>query len=47
MNERPRIEAVASRHASRYAVVALQNDGPVGVERLQALAESPTGAKSS
>jgi arsenite-transporting ATPase len=41
MNERPQIEAVASRHAARYAVVALQNQEPVGVERLQALAKAP------
>ena len=44
INERPQIEAVASRHASRYAVVALQTEEPVGAERLQALAETPAVA---
>lgn len=37
LNERPQIEEVAGRHASRYAVVALQEAEPVGTERLRAL----------
>lgn len=36
-NEYRAIEAVASRHATRYAVVPLCQDEPVGVQRLQAL----------
>lgn len=37
-NELREIDAVASRHASRYAVVPLLKGEPVGVERLQRLA---------
>ena len=40
LNERAQIEAVAGRHARRYAVVALQAVEPVGVERLRDLAET-------
>ncbi|WP_446809275.1 arsenical pump-driving ATPase [Methylomonas sp. 2BW1-5-20] len=36
-NEIPEIEAVAKRHAQRYAVVPLLADEPVGVRRLLAL----------
>jgi arsenite-transporting ATPase len=36
-NERVEIDAVASRHAHRYAVVPLLEDEPVGVERLEQL----------
>ncbi|HJV06848.1 MAG TPA: arsenical pump-driving ATPase [Chromobacteriaceae bacterium] len=37
-NERKEIEAVASQHAQRYAVVPLLREEPVGVERLRQLA---------
>jgi arsenite-transporting ATPase len=37
-NELPEMEAVASRHATRYAVVPLLRDEPVGVDRLLELA---------
>ncbi|WP_045227245.1 arsenical pump-driving ATPase [Methyloterricola oryzae] len=36
-NELAQIEAVATRHAARYAVVALQPEEPVGAARLQVL----------
>ena len=36
-NERSEIEAVATRHARRYAVVPLLEDEPVGVDRLEQL----------
>ena len=36
-NELREIEAVATRHARRYAVVPLLKDEPVGVERLKQL----------
>jgi arsenite-transporting ATPase len=36
-NERREIEAVATRHAHRYAVVPLLAAEPVGVERLEQL----------
>jgi arsenite-transporting ATPase len=36
-NERREIEAVVTRHAQRYAVVPLQPEEPVGVDRLLAL----------
>jgi arsenite-transporting ATPase len=36
-NERREIEAVATRHARRYAVVPLLEDEPVGVDRLEQL----------
>ena len=36
-NERSEIEAVATRHARRYAVVPLLADEPVGVDRLEQL----------
>ena len=43
-NERARIEEVATVHASRYAVVALQPVEPIGAERLAALVEAqPSG----
>jgi arsenite-transporting ATPase len=42
-NELREIDAVASQHATRYAVVPLLKDEPVGVERLRDLAEP--GAK--
>ena len=37
-NELAQIDAVATRHAGRYAVVPLLEDEPVGVNRLQTLA---------
>ena len=37
LNELREIDAVASRHASRWAVVPMLQDEPVGVERLQQL----------
>ncbi|MGM8061745.1 arsenical pump-driving ATPase [Vogesella indigofera] len=37
VNELPQIDAVATHHASRWAVVPLQAAEPVGVERLQQL----------
>jgi arsenite-transporting ATPase len=37
LHERAEIAAVASRHAQRHAVVALQAEEPVGVDRLLAL----------
>ena len=37
-HERREIDAVAARHARRYAVVAMMREEPVGVERLLALA---------
>jgi len=37
LNERPRIEEVATRHATRYAVVGLQAQEPVGAQRLESL----------
>ena len=37
-NELPEIEAVATRHARRYALVPLFQDAPVGVDRLLQLA---------
>ena len=46
-NELKQIEEVATRHAVRYAVVALQEEEPVGAERLQALAEAPITAAES
>ena len=39
MNELAQIDAVATEHAVRYAVVPLLEEEPVGVERLQALAD--------
>lgn len=33
-NENREIEAVATRHAQRYAVVPLMKDEPIGVQRL-------------
>jgi arsenite-transporting ATPase len=41
LNERARIEDVAVQHAARYAVVALQKEEPVGIDRLRALVEVP------
>ncbi len=41
LNECPQIEEVAIQHAERYAVVALQAEEPVGIERLRALTEAP------
>lgn len=38
VNELAQIDAVANRHAARYAVVPLLEEEPIGVERLQALA---------
>lgn len=40
VQELPQIEVVASGHATRVALVALQAEEPVGVERLQKLAEA-------
>lgn len=42
-NELREIGAVAARHASRYAVVALMRDEPVGVARLLALTSRQDG----
>ena len=43
-NERVEIDAVATRHARRYALVPLLRDEPIGVERLLQLASNaPTG----
>ncbi|MEI0778000.1 arsenical pump-driving ATPase [Pseudomonas aeruginosa] len=36
-NERREIDAVATKHSSRYAVVPLLKDEPVGIDRLQSL----------
>ncbi|WP_129373800.1 arsenical pump-driving ATPase [Pseudomonas aeruginosa] len=36
-NERREIDAVATKHSSRYAVVPLLKDEPVGLDRLQSL----------
>jgi arsenite-transporting ATPase len=44
LNERAQIGAVATAHAARYAVVALQEEEPVGAERLRALTEAPASA---
>ena len=44
LNERVQIDAVAGRHARRYAVIGLQALDPVGVERLAALAETRADA---
>ncbi|MGV8805690.1 MAG: arsenical pump-driving ATPase [Polaromonas sp.] len=41
-NELREIDTVATRHARRHAVVALQKDEPVGVERLLALSRHAT-----
>jgi arsenite-transporting ATPase len=41
LNEAPQIEAVATRHAVRHAVVALQDEEPVGAEKLRTLQERP------
>ena len=41
-NELREIEAVATRHASRFAVVPLLREEPVGARRLRELAESVT-----
>jgi arsenite-transporting ATPase len=38
-SEHAQIAAVASQHARRYAVVAMQPEEPVGIERLAALAQ--------
>lgn len=40
-NERARVEDVATRHAAQFAVVALQTDEPVGVDRLRSMACAP------
>jgi arsenite-transporting ATPase len=45
--ERREIDAVASRHARRYAVVPLMREEPVGVERLLALADGAGLASSA
>ena len=37
-NELREIDAVATKHAQRYAIVPLLTEEPVGVERLRALA---------
>ena len=44
-NERSEIEQVATRHATRYAVVPLLQQEPVGVQRLQQLARCQTEAQ--
>ena len=38
-NELLEIEAVAKRHASRYALVPLLKEEPISLQRLQQLAE--------
>ncbi|OGA55571.1 MAG: arsenical pump-driving ATPase [Betaproteobacteria bacterium RIFCSPLOWO2_12_FULL_65_14] len=43
--ERPQLEAVAAKHAARHAVVALQEEEPVGAGRLRALIEAPADAR--
>ncbi len=43
-NERAQVEDVATRHATQFAVVALQTDEPVGPERLRALVDAPASA---
>jgi len=45
-NERAQVNEVASRHATQFAVVALQTDEPVGAERLRALVDAPAGIVS-
>jgi arsenite/tail-anchored protein-transporting ATPase len=47
MNELGEIDAVATQHARRYAVVPLLRDEPVGLQRLQALARPSEGELSS
>ncbi|HYE34043.1 arsenical pump-driving ATPase [Methylocaldum sp.] len=47
LNERAQIEEVAAGHAVRYAVVALQEEEPVGAERLRALTEMPADAAAT
>jgi arsenite-transporting ATPase len=42
--ERAQIEAVADTYAARYAVVALQDEEPVGAERLRALIQASADA---
>ncbi len=44
-NERGEIEQVATRHATRFAVVPLLQQEPVGVQRLQQLARCQTEAQ--
>ena len=44
-NEGAEIDAVAHRHATRYAVVPMLQDEPVGVERLLALASGAVVAR--
>ena len=39
-NELREIDAVATQHAARYAVVPLLKQEPIGVERLRALIET-------
>lgn len=46
-NERTQVEEVATRHATQFAVVALQPDEPVGTDRLRALARTPASATSA
>jgi len=38
-NEIPQIELVLKKHSKRTALVPIQNEEPVGVERLLALSE--------
>jgi arsenite-transporting ATPase len=40
MAERPQIEAVATRHAARYAVIPLLAEEPIGIDRLRRLGRS-------
>ena len=40
MNERSLIADVATKHASRYAVVALNGEEPIGAQRLRQLANA-------
>ncbi|MBL8374937.1 arsenical pump-driving ATPase [Accumulibacter sp.] len=46
-NELAQIDAVATRHARRYAVVPLLEDEPVGVNRLQTLAGGNQGCEKA
>jgi arsenite-transporting ATPase len=39
-HEAPEIQAVANRYASRYAIVPLLQEEPIGLERLRALANN-------
>ena len=46
-NELREIEAVSKHHASRYALVPLQQEEPIGVQRLLQLATNPSSDHST